>query len=151
MGDLLIDGEKVKGFKNNHGGRTTNYTMKAEAGKSYNIELQFKYNAGAAQLNFDLGFKEEVNIQKTVAQVKDADVIVFAGGITPRLEGEEMGVNLPGFKRGDRTDIELPAVQRELLKALAAAGKEVVYVNCSGSPIGLVPETKSCQAIVQAW
>jgi beta-glucosidase len=62
-----------------------------------------------------------------------------------------MGVNLPGFKRGDRTDIELPAVQRELLKALAAAGKEVVYVNCSGSPIGLVPETKSCQAIVQAW
>ena len=151
MGDLLIDGEKVKGFKNNHGGRTTNYTMKAEAGKSYNIELQFKYHAGAAQLNFDLGFKEEVNIQKTVAQVKDADVIVFAGGITPRLEGEEMGVNLPGFKRGDRTDIELPAVQRELLKALAAAGKEVVYVNCSGSPIGLVPETKSCQAIVQAW
>ena len=151
MGDLLIDGEKVKGFKNNHGGRTTNYTMKAEAGKSYNIELQFKYHAGAAQLNFDLGFKEEVNIQKTVALVKDADVVVFAGGITPRLEGEEMGVNLPGFKRGDRTDIELPAVQRELLKALAAAGKEVVYVNCSGSPIGLVPETKSCQAIVQAW
>ena len=151
MGDLLIDGEKVKGFKNNHGGRSTNYTMKAEAGKSYNIELQFKYNQGAAQLNFDLGFKEEVNIPKVVAQVKDADVVVFAGGISPRLEGEEMGVNLPGFKGGDRTDIELPAIQRNLLKALAAAGKKVVLVNCSGSPIGLVPETKSCQAIVQAW
>lgn len=150
-GDLLIDGEKVKGFKNNHGGRNTNYTMKAEAGKSYNIELQFKYNAGAAQLNFDMGFKEEVNIRKAVAQVKDADVVVFAGGISPRLEGEEMGVKLPGFKGGDRTDIELPAVQREMLKALAAAGKKVVFVNCSGSPIGLVPETKSCQAIVQAW
>ena len=151
IGDLLIDGEKVKSFKNNHGGRSTNYTMKAEVGKSYNIELQFKYHAGAAQLNFDLGFKEEVNMQKAVAQVKDADVVVFVGGISPRLEGEEMGVDIPGFKRGDRTDIELPAVQRELLKALAAAGKKVVYVNCSGSPIGLVPETKSCQAIVQAW
>ena len=150
-GDLLIDGEKVKGFKNNHGGRTTNYTMKAEAGKSYNIELQSKYNAGAAQLNFDMGFKETVNIPKVVAQVKDADVIVFAGGISPRLEGEEMGVKLPGFRGGDRTDIELPAVQRELLQALAAAGKQVVFINCSGSPIGLVPETKSCQAIVQAW
>ena len=150
-GDLLIDGEKVKGFKNNHGGRTTNYTMKAEAGKSYNIELQFKYNAGAAQLNFDMGFKETVNIPKVVAQVKDADVIVFAGGISPRLEGEEMGVKLPGFRGGDRTDIELPTVQRELLQALAAAGKKVVFINCSGSPIGLVPETKSCQAIVQAW
>ena len=150
-GDLLINGEKVKGFKNNHGGRNTNYILKAEAGKSYNIELQFKYHTGAAQLNFDLGFKEVVNIQKTVAQVKDADVVVFAGGISPRLEGEEMGVNLPGFKGGDRTDIELPAVQRELLKALAAAGKKVVFINCSGSPIGLVPETQSCQAIVQAW
>jgi beta-glucosidase len=58
---------------------------------------------------------------------------------------------LPGFKGGDRTDIELPTIQRELLKALAAKGKKIVFVNCSGSPIGLVPETKSCQAIVQAW
>lgn len=150
-GDLLIDGEQVKGFKNNHGGRSSNYTMKAVAGKSYDIELRFKYNAGAAQLNFDLGFKEEVNIPRTVAQVKDADVVIFVGGISPRLEGEEMGVNIPGFKGGDRTDIELPAIQRTMLKALAAAGKKVVYVNCSGSAIGLVPETKSCQAIVQAW
>ena len=150
-GTLLIDGEEVKTFRNNHGGRTTNYTMTAEAGKSYNIELQFKQHAGDAQLNFDLGFKEEVNISKAVSQVKDADVVVFVGGISPRLEGEEMGVKLPGFKGGDRTDIELPAIQRELMKALNAAGKKVVFVNCSGSPIGLVPETKSCQAIVQAW
>ena len=151
MGDLLINGEKVKGFKNNHGGRNSNYTMTVEAGKSYDIELKFKYNTGAAQINFDLGFVENVNIAKTVAQVKDADVVVFAGGISPRLEGEEMGVKLPGFKGGDRTDIELPAVQRELLNALATAGKKVILVNCSGSPLGLVPETKSCQAIVQAW
>ena len=45
----------------------------------------------------------------TVAKVKDADVVIFAGGISPSLEGEEMGVNLPGFRTGDRTDIELPA------------------------------------------
>lgn len=150
-GNLLVDGEKVMGFRNNHGGRTIHYTMTAEAGKSYDIELQFKHIGGDAQLNFDLGFKEEVNLRKAVSQVKDADVVVFVGGISPRLEGEEMGVKLPGFKGGDRTDIELPAVQRDLLKALAADGKKVVFVNCSGSPIGLVPETKSCQAIVQAW
>ena len=62
-----------------------------------------------------------------------------------------MGVALPGFKGGDRTDIELPAIQRQLLKALKAAGKQVVLVNCSGSPIGLEPETQSCDAILQAW
>ena len=48
------------------------------------------------------------------------------------LEGEEMGVELPGFRGGDRTDIELPAVQRELIAALHHAGKKVVLVNCSG-------------------
>ena len=62
-----------------------------------------------------------------------------------------MGVNLPGFKKGDRTDIELPAVQRELIDALYRAGKKIILVNCSGSPIGLEPETKKCEAILQAW
>ena len=95
--------------------------------------------------------KVEVNIPKTVAQVKEADIVIFVGGISPRLEGEEMGVALPGFKGGDRTDIELPTIQRQLLKALKAAGKQVVLVNCSGSPIGLEPETQSCDAILQAW
>ncbi|MCW0484950.1 glycoside hydrolase family 3 C-terminal domain-containing protein, partial [Gaoshiqia sediminis] len=57
----------------------------------------------------------------------------------------------PGFKGGDRTNIELPAVQRNCLKALKAAGKKVVFVNCSGSAIALEPETQSCDAIVQAW
>ena len=93
----------------------------------------------------------ESNIPQTLAQVKDADVIIFAGGISPQLEGEEMGVDLPGFRGGDRTDIELPAIQRQLLKALKAAGKKIVLVNYSGSPIGLEPETQSCDAILQAW
>ena len=62
-----------------------------------------------------------------------------------------MPVNIEGFKGGDRTDIELPKVQRDFLKALKAAGKQVIYVNCSGSAIALEPETESCDAIVQAW
>ena len=95
--------------------------------------------------------KGESNIPQTLSQVKDADVIIFAGGISPQLEGEEMGVDLPGFRGGDRTDIELPAIQRQLLKALKAAGKKIVLVNYSGSPIGLEPETQSCDAILQAW
>lgn len=84
-------------------------------------------------------------------QVGRADVVVFAGGISPLLEGEEMKVNVQGFKGGDRTDIELPAVQRQLLRALKAAGKKVVFVNFSGSAVGLEPETQTCDAILQAW
>ena len=86
-----------------------------------------------------------------LACVKDADVVVFVGGISPRLEGEEMRVTLPGFRGGDRTSIELPQIQRNMLKMLHDAGKKVVFVNCSGSAMALVPETTTCDAIVQAW
>ncbi|MBQ3872753.1 MAG: glycoside hydrolase family 3 C-terminal domain-containing protein [Bacteroidales bacterium] len=79
------------------------------------------------------------------------DTVIFAGGISPHLEGEEMKVSFPGFKGGDRTSIELPQVQRELIAALHEAGKKVVLVNFSGSAMGLVPETSSCDAILQAW
>lgn len=148
---LLINGEEVKKFTNKHGGRGQAYAMHVDAHQSYPIEIRFQYFSGDAQLNFDLGFKEEINIKKTVAKVKDADIVLFAGGISPSLEGEEMGVNLPGFRGGDRTDIELPAIQRELIKALHDAGKKVIFINCSGSPIAMEPETKYCQAILQAW
>ena len=62
-----------------------------------------------------------------------------------------MPVNYPGFKGGDRTNIDLPSVQRNCLKALKEAGKKVIFVNCSGSAIALTPETESCDAILQAW
>jgi beta-glucosidase len=62
-----------------------------------------------------------------------------------------MPIRLPGFKDGDRTDIELPEAQRNCLKALNQAGEKVILVNCSGSAIGLAPETESCDAILQAW
>lgn len=150
-GRLRVNGEEVKGFSNKHGARKTTHAMKVQAGQSYDIELDFEYLRSDAQLNFDLGFKREVDIQKSVEQVKEADIVIFASGISPSLEGEEMGVNLPGFKKGDRTDIELPAVQRELIDALYRAGKKIILVNCSGSPIGLEPETKKCEAILQAW
>lgn len=150
-GRLRINGEEVRKFANKHGGRKTTYTLKAEAGREYAIELDFEYLRSDAQLNFDLGFKQELAVKEAVARVREADVVIFVGGISPSLEGEEMGVNLPGFKKGDRTDIELPAVQRELVDALSKAGKKIVFINCSGSPIGLEPESRKCDAILQAW
>ena len=150
-GRLRINGEEVKRFSNMHGGRSLNYTLQVKAGTPYEIELDFEYFRSDAQLNFDIGFKQKVDINASVARVKDADIVVFASGVSPVLEGEEMGVNLPGFKGGDRTDIELPAIQRELISALHRAGKKIILVNCSGSPIALEPETKNCEAILQAW
>lgn len=149
--NLIIDGEKVKGIRANHGGRGMSHTMQVKKGQRYKIEIDFAYTMGDAQLNFDLGFKKEIDIESSLAKITDTEIVIFAGGISPSLEGEEMGVNLPGFHRGDRSDIELPSVQRAFIKALRDAGKKVIFVNCSGSPIGMQPEVENCEAILQAW
>ena len=130
----------------------TRLPFTVEAGKEYNIELRYRQlNNWAANLKFNFGTEVPVTYDALIAKVKDADVVVFVGGISPKLEGEEMPVLLPGFKGGDRTDIELPEVQRNCMKALKQAGKKVVFVSCSGSAIAMVPETENCDAILQAW
>lgn len=93
----------------------------------------------------------ERNVEKQVQAASDAKIVVFCGGISPRLEGEEMRVDEPGFKGGDRTMIELPQDQRDILAALHKAGKQVILALCSGSAIGLVPEQQSTDAILQVW
>jgi beta-glucosidase len=91
------------------------------------------------------------DFQQAVDLARTADVIVYVGGINPQLEGEEMQVDYEGFKGGDRTRIELPAVQSALVRALQATGKPVIFVNCSGSAIAMPWETENLPAIIQAW
>ena len=125
---------------------------KVEKGKEYKIEAYFRQIQNwTASLSMDFGVEVPVKYDALIEKLNGVDLVVFAGGISPQLEGEEMPIQLPGFKSGDRTDIELPEVQRNCLKALKEAGKKVVFINCSGSAIGLVPETESCDAILQAW
>ena len=78
-------------------------------------------------------------------------MVVFAGGISPLYEGEEMDVDAPGFRGGDRTSIELPQAQRDVLRWLHEAGKRVIFINCSGGAIAMVPELETCDAILQWW
>jgi beta-glucosidase len=88
---------------------------------------------------------------KLIDSVKDADVIIYVGGISPRLEGEEMRVNNPGFSGGDRTSIMLPAVQTDFMKALKATGKPIVFVMMTGSAIAIPWEAENIPAIINAW
>jgi beta-glucosidase len=85
---------------------------------------------------------------------KSADLVIFVSGIDSTLEKEEGGIREPvmdGFDRGDRTKIEMPSVQEDLIKQLAAVGKPMVLVNCSGSAIAMPWEAAHVPAIVQAW
>lgn len=143
-----IDGKRVmRGF----GDYTVNdnsHFFEAEAGKPYEIQIVYTHraNSGPAVLKFDIG--QNVNYDSDCG---DADVVVFVGGISPSLEGEEMPVTVEGFRGGDRTSIELPKAQRELIKKLKAQGKRIVMVNCSGSAMGLSEEDELCDAVLQAW
>ena len=147
---ISVDGRRVATGRNSNEARKV-YTLDAKAGQDYEITINYSCRSGLAALSFDLGYEEEVSVDKTVAACADADVIIFAGGISPSLEGEEMPVSIEGFRGGDRTKIELPTAQTELVKALKAAGKKVVFVNFSGSAMGLTEVEPSCDAILQAW
>lgn len=147
---LYIDGERVAQSRSGNKSQKV-YTLKAQAGKKYDIKITYSTQKGEASLNFDLGYEVPISVEGSVAKVKDANVVIFAGGISPALEGEEMPVSVPGFKGGDRTAIELPTVQVELVKALKNSGKKIVFVNFSGSAIALTEVAPYCDAIIQAW
>jgi beta-glucosidase len=91
------------------------------------------------------------DFSKLIDSIKDADVIIYVGGISPRLEGEEMKVNTPGFSGGDRTTIALPSVQTDFMKALKATGKPVVFVMMTGSAIAIPWEEENIPGIINAW
>ena len=88
---------------------------------------------------------------EAVAAAKSADVVIYVGGIDSTLEKEQGKDVCEGFEQGDRTRIELPPVQEDLLKALQVAGKPVVFVSCSGSAMAVPWEAENLAAIVQAW
>jgi beta-glucosidase len=149
--ELLVNSNSLVKFDN---WRTlpSKVPYKVEKGKKYKIEIKYaQLNNWQANLEFDFGKELDIDFSGLINKLKGMDVVIFAGGLSTLLEGEEMPVSYPGFKGGDRTDIQLPEVQRNCLKALKAAGKKIVFVNCSGSAIGLVPETQNCDAILQAW
>ena len=149
--ELYINGEQK--FVNHIWRATpTRTVLNAAKGQQFQIEVRFQtVKTWGASMKIDVARELAIDYQQTIAQLNGIDKVIFCGGIAPSLEGEEMPVNIEGFNGGDRTSIELPKVQREFLKALKAAGKQVIYVNCSGSAIALQPETESCDAILQAW
>jgi beta-glucosidase len=115
-----------------------------------NIEVDYEPGCVLAIHTNETAAPDE-NFTNAVNAAARTDVVIYVGGIDAHLEGEEMRVYLDGFNGGDRTRIELPAVQENLLKALQATGKPVIYVNCSGSAMAMPWENDHLPAILQAW
>ena len=149
---LLVNGDTLVNIWNvRHRIQGGKKELAVKAGVHYRIQIDFVQETGYGALNFDIQTRVTPTREQLLTQVGNAETVIFVGGISPSLEGEEMRVSEPGFKGGDRTSIELPQAQRDVLRMLHEAGKKVVFVNCSGGAMGLVPELESCDAILQWW
>ena len=149
--EVYVNGERKQRVRS---WRTTptRTVLQAESGQTFNIEVRYRFvPTWGANIAINVAKEQPIDYAAAIARLRNIDKVIFVGGISPALEGEEMPVNIEGFKGGDRTNIELPRVQRDFLKALKNAGKTVIFVCCSGSAIALLPETSTCDAIVQAW
>lgn len=129
----------------------TYYTFNVEKAKVRKIVIEYWQYADVSELHFDVGRLWHADFQATADAVKDADVILFAGGISASLEGEAMTVFADGFKGGDRETIVLPPVQTALLKELVATGKPVIFIMLTGSAIAAEWEAENVPAILNAW
>lgn len=127
------------------------FTLPVQKDSSYKLVVEFYQNEGNASIRLKTGDRVKTDFAALAARLREVDAIIFAGGISPQLEGEEMPVKVPGFDGGDRTTIMLPEVQTRLLEALQQTGKPVIFVMMTGSAIAIPREQARIPAIVNAW
>jgi beta-glucosidase len=146
-GKLLVDNWK------NDSVRTIMKEVNLEAGRAYDMRIEYYDNIRDAIVKFvwSLPRFAERMIDEAVGAARLSDAVVVVLGIAPALEGEEMKVDVAGFRGGDRTDLSLPKAQEDLLKAVAATGKPIVVVLLNGSALAVNWADENVPAIIDAW
>lgn len=149
---LWIDGKLIVEDWSTHGVRTKLADLRLEKGRKYALKLEYFHTTGDAIAQF-IWTNEltETPIDDAVAAAKRADVVVAVVGITSDLEGEEMNVQIEGFKGGDRTSLDLPKEEEALLEALHATGKPLIVILMSGSALSVNWANEHANAILEAW
>jgi beta-glucosidase len=117
----------------------------------HSIRLEYFHSTGSAGIDLTWQAPVTALCDQAVDAARRSDVTVAFVGLSPSLEGEEMPVKLDGFSGGDRTTIDLPTVQEDLLKALTATGKPLVVVLLNGSALAVNWAQKNATSILEAW
>ena len=150
---LYLDGQLLIDAWARNPTKTVTKEVTLEAGRAYDVRMEyFQYNREAiAKFVWSYPHFVERQIEEAVSAAQQADAVVVVLGISSALEGEEMTVNIEGFRGGDRTDIGLPKGQEALLKAVTATGKPVVVVLLNGSALAVNWANDHVPAILEAW
>jgi len=149
---VFLAGELVVKANYPHGVETHAGKVHLEAGEPYPVVVEYQRTGNAAPRIKLMWAKIDRSVDPAVAAAaRDADAVVAVVGITSELEGEEMKVDEPGFNGGDRTSLDLPRPEQELLETLAKAQKPLVLVLTNGSALAVNWANEHANAILDAW
>lgn len=154
---VWVDGKQVSTSETStpkkHGRTYPEFTVHFADAEPHAFRMDYSHQSPKFGAGISLNWWPPVDVlrQQAVALARKADVVIAVVGISPRLEGEEMPIHIPGFSGGDRTSIELPDVQQELLQAVAATGKPLVVVLMNGSALAVDWSQQHASAILEAW
>jgi beta-glucosidase len=150
---LYVDGKVVSdGWEPNPRATSKSVFVDLEGGKAYDLKLEYFEADRDAEVRLAWRLPgAKPPLEEALDAARAADVVVFVGGLTGDVEGEEMRVSYPGFAGGDRTDLLLPQSQQKLLDALQATGKPIILVLTAGSAIAVDSEQAKLPAILMAW
>jgi len=148
---VFLDDSLLVRFRNIHHTSKRYRFVNLKANQPYRIHIDYYEEHGDASIKL-LWSVPGKDLEKEALEVAGkADAVILFMGLSPRLEGEEMGVRLEGFQGGDRTDIQLPKIQQDLIKKIHAMNKPTVLVLLSGSALAVNWEQENIDAIIEAW
>jgi beta-glucosidase len=147
---ISVEGKEFLTYTSEHHAFHLEKAIDLKAGEKYKVEVFYKNYAGDADMKL-LWSRPRVSLtEKAVAAAKEADVVILVLGLSQRLEGEEMAIKIEGFSGGDRTNLNLPAVQEQLLDAITVTGKPVIVVLTSGGALSVNKAQEKAKAVLLA-
>ncbi len=149
---LYIDGKLIVEDWTHPGTRTKLTSFHFEKGSKYSIKLDYYQTKGDSVARLVWTTEVDPNpVATALAAARNADAVIAVVGITSDLEGEETSLNIPGFKGGDRTSLDLPKEEEDLIEGVQASGKPLIVVLMNGSAIGVNWAARHANAILEAW
>lgn len=149
--ELYLNNKRIASRDNVHERSYEYDTVELEAGKLYPLKLNFHEVHGDADIRLVWEPPHQREEEHALELARKADAIVMVMGLSPRLEGEEMKVQVDGFSGGDRVKLGIPQVQEDLLKQVANLGKPVVLVLLNGSAVAVNWAKDHLPGIVELW
>jgi beta-glucosidase len=150
--NLYINGKQLFKVWDTNGVESKLGRVHLTKGAAYKLKIDYSPNDHAKAVARLVWSKADYRVDPAVVEAaKKADVVIAAVGITSELEGEEMLVNEPGFNGGDRTSLDLPQPEEDLLEAVASAGRPLVVVLTNGSALAVNWANEHANAILDAW